>query len=335
MRTTQLLLIAILTLHAPSLFAQGGAAAAEALFQEGRALYEAGSYAEACPKLADSHRLDPATGTLLTLALCHEGQGKLASAWAEFTEVEGRAGREGRDDRVTVAKEHAAALKPRLSSLSVDVPPEVAATPGLEVRVDDLVLGVSSFGAALPIDGGEHKVEARAPGKTTWLGTVSVKNESDAARVAVPPLSDASAAQPNQEPAQIDLSPVEATPEPKQSGGWMSTAGLVTAGVGVVALGVGGYLALDAKGDYDEAKRGCGGPDNLDCPTPGPFEDVNSARSQGNVATVVMSIGGVALAGGAALWLLAPSSKKKPAKGSLRIERAGVGPRGVTVHGSF
>jgi len=66
------------------------AAAAEALFQEGRALLMAGKAEQACPKLEDSQRLDPATGTLMALALCHEQEGKLASAWAAFADVEGR-----------------------------------------------------------------------------------------------------------------------------------------------------------------------------------------------------------------------------------------------------
>ena len=56
--------------------------AAEALFEEGRRLVAAGSFVDACPKFADSQRLDPSPGTLLNLASCYEKLGRSATAWA-------------------------------------------------------------------------------------------------------------------------------------------------------------------------------------------------------------------------------------------------------------
>jgi len=325
----------VLVLAARAGRAQGNVAA-EALFEDGRALYEQGKYAEGCPKLAESHRLDPATGTLLALALCHEGEGRLATAWAEFREAEGRARREGRADRESIATERAAALRPRLSTLAVDVPGELAKTPGLEVRVDGVVVGASSFGVAMPVDGGVHRVDAVAPGKVAWQGAITVKAEVESVRVVVPALASASpekAAKPDPVPAPPPAAEPKERPE---SGAGMRMAGIVTAGAGVVLLGVGGYLALDAKADYERAKENCGGPDSLDCPA-GPLADIRSARSQGTAATIVLVVGGAALATGAVVWFLAPSGGEAspPAAGRVRIERVGVGLEGVTLRGSF
>jgi hypothetical protein len=47
-------------------------AAAEALFEEGRAQLEGGKYAEACEAFAKSDALDPAAGTELNLGDCYE-----------------------------------------------------------------------------------------------------------------------------------------------------------------------------------------------------------------------------------------------------------------------
>src|SRR5260221_11014313 len=66
--------------------AQNDPVAARTLFDEGRKLLADGKYDAACPKLEESQRLDPGTGTLFNLADCWEQIGRTASAWARFLE---------------------------------------------------------------------------------------------------------------------------------------------------------------------------------------------------------------------------------------------------------
>src|SRR5690348_1322873 len=72
---------------------------AEQLFRSGKAQMLNGEFAKACPQLAESYALAPATGSLLALALCREGEGKLASASLAYKEVVARASAAGQMER--------------------------------------------------------------------------------------------------------------------------------------------------------------------------------------------------------------------------------------------
>src|SRR6185369_4715015 len=104
----------VLALTAPA-FAEASSsdkAAAEALFDEGRRLAQAGKFAEGCPKLEASQKLDPALGTLLNLADCNEKLGKTASAWAQYREATSLARAAGSAEREKFASDRSKALEP-------------------------------------------------------------------------------------------------------------------------------------------------------------------------------------------------------------------------------
>ena len=112
-----LVIAASLLLSAGTVAAQTGPsdkATAEALFDEARALLKDGKPELACPKLAESQRIDPGIGTLLYLASCYEKTGKLASAWVTFREAAVAASRAGQTEREKVATTRAEALLPQL-----------------------------------------------------------------------------------------------------------------------------------------------------------------------------------------------------------------------------
>jgi tetratricopeptide (TPR) repeat protein len=190
------------------------AALAEALYRQARDLMAAEKYDEACPKFAESYRLDRATGTLLNLGACHERQGKLASAWLEYSDGLLAARRDERPDRVKFAEDHLADLEPKLSRVTLVVPPESDA-PGLEVTLDGASIGVAARGVPTPVDPGPHVVEAKAPGKQPFSQIVTIRALADRQTVTIPKLLEAPAsAAPPATPVQPSPFAATAAPQP-------------------------------------------------------------------------------------------------------------------------
>src|SRR5271156_4432999 len=136
MRASSVLAVAALSLGtlAPGRsFAQDASsqAAAQALFEQARQLMADGKYAEACPKLAESERLDPGAGTLLNLGHCYEKNGQTASAGVTFKDAAAAADLKHRADWSARAKERAQDLEKTLSRLIIEVPAE-ARVSGLQ-----------------------------------------------------------------------------------------------------------------------------------------------------------------------------------------------------------
>jgi hypothetical protein len=150
-------------------------AAAQALFDEGKRLLKEKNYVEACPKLAESLRLEPALGTKLHLADCYEKNGQTASAWALFREAAEQAKIAGQADRAKKATDRATALDARLCRLRIDVSTDAEIT-GVEVKRDGVLVGAASWGTAFPLDPGEHVIVAEAPGKKPWSVTVTLED---------------------------------------------------------------------------------------------------------------------------------------------------------------
>jgi hypothetical protein len=312
------------------------AARAQALFEDGKRLMADHKFAEACPKLAESERLDPAGGTQLALGLCHEGEGKTASAWADFNLALTQARRDGRAEREQAAQEHIRALDSRLTKVAIAVTPQ----KGIVVTFDGTALGDAEWGLPLPVDPGQHTIGASAPGAKAWSTVVDVRGEGKTVSVSVPTLEQDSTAPPvaptpTTPPTPAPVPPAPTPPptttaqpdSPSQTPGavpWR-TVGLVTAGVGVVGIGVGsvfGVIALSNKNDAEAA--GCVGDV---CPSSAASKR-DDARNAGNVSTIFFVAGGVLAAAGVTIWLLAPRPASAPTVG-LYAGGSSVGVRGA------
>jgi hypothetical protein len=152
-------------------------AAADKLFQEGRAAAEKGDYETACVKLRESQRLDPGVGTAYNLGTCEEHLGRLGSAWARFDEVVQETKPD--DERNGLAKDRADKLDPRVPKLTFTVP--VGAPAGLTITRDGAALADEQRGKPVRVDPGYHNVVIEAPGhkKRTIIVALSEGDERE------------------------------------------------------------------------------------------------------------------------------------------------------------
>lgn len=271
-------------------------AAAQVLFEQGRDLVAKGFFAQACPKFAESLRLDRGIGTMLWLADCQENNGQLASSWASFKEAAAAAALV-KDSREKVARDRATKLLPKLAYITINVPKPVA---GIEVRRDGVLTGQAEWGVAVPLDAATHQIEVTAPKHAPWQSAVILQDEKTVV-VDVPPLRPVAT-----EDAQPARPETPATPPPEvdhNRGRTQRIVGLGVAALGVVGLGVGTFFSFDAKSTYDRSEPHCS-PDNR-CNSIGTSQR-NDAMSEATLATIALGAGLVALAGGVVLYLTAP-----------------------------
>lgn len=319
-------------------------AAAEALFDHAKTLVKEGRYPEACGKFQASQRIDPGIGTMLYLADCFEKNGQTASAWAEFLEAAAAAKAAGQAEREKKARVRAAALEPRLSRLSITVTPG-GDLPGLVVKRDGSAISQALWGTPVPVDPGDHTVEATAPGKKPWSKKVALGSASRlATSIVIPRLEDApKPVAPVEPPQPVAPSPAPepAKPPPVKLGPIVTTrdtfsppriVGGVFLGVGLATAGVGGILGMVALLKKADANPNCH--DNGICNQAG-ADSMNGAHRVATGANVTLIAGAVAFTTGLVI-LIATRPVEASNSGMLKVgPLIGDGARGLVVGGSF
>jgi hypothetical protein len=265
---------------------------AEALFQRARERMGQGDFAAACPMLEQSYSLDHGAGTMLALAICHEGAGKPALALREFRESLSMGVRANRPDRVILAESHVQSLEATVPRIKLRPPtPE---PPGLALTLDGAGVDRTEMVAGIPVDPGAHVIEASAPGVPTWRTSVEVGLA--AGKSAAPVVVDI----PPFEPLGATVgAPVAPDRGPGPSSSTPRTLGWISGGLGVAAAAVGAGFGLAAFGAEARSRDTC--QDNVCSPA---GVDLNhEARRDALVSDVTFAVAGVALAG--AVFLLA------------------------------
>jgi hypothetical protein len=294
-------------------------AIAEGLFQQARELVKQGRYDEACPKLAESQRLDPKLGTLLNLAVCHEKQGRTASAWGEYSSAAGIARREGQREREEFARKQLAALEKQLSHVVLQLSGPV---PGLQITLDDQPLTVAVVGVPLPIDPGVHRLAAAAPGRLPWSREVDVPKDRTDMVITVPALDSVPAAAPVPQSAVAPvvvpapsppLAPAPQEPPSRRGRPPPSSTPPVLMGVGFgvggAALLVGAVTGGMSLSNTSSIKSLCSG--NA-CPS-GQQGAIDSATTLANVSNVAFALGAAGVAVGIVGVVLRPRTPEQDA----------------------
>jgi hypothetical protein len=306
------------------------------LYREALKSGEAGRWEEAKERLRAVLAIRSSPKVLFSLAQTEEHLGQIASAQSDYLRALEGATFEGKQEVVQAARQAERALSSRVPHVRAVLGPPPG-KPGSEVSgvgatLDDRPV---TLGTAVAVDPGEHKLIVSAPGMRPAVVTVKV-NEGQELDLSValeperpsptaagppllPPPQQARARMP--EPTNLPARPET----PSDSGSSLRTVGLVTTGVGILALGVGAAFGVEAIRKHDKAAKAC--PDAT-CASADDATLWHDAVTSGNVSTLAFVVGGVGVAAGALVWLAAPRSSPDAA-------RVGLGPGLVQLRGAW
>jgi hypothetical protein len=290
---------------------------ADRYFREGQALMEAGRFAEACPKLEQSLKLDTTLGSLLNLAFCYEKEGRVWQAWLSFKEAELRAQAAGQKDRAAFAKQRMSDLEKQLAKAVVKIKD---GQPIDQLSIEDHHVPDGHKGTPFAVEPGLRKVTFFRRGKKPITKEIRFEKkgvqgievpanfeDADPEPVKVEPKVEPKA-EPKVEPkAEPAMEPPSHVPAYVAFG---------VAGVGVAVGSVAGLMTYEAK---DRA---------LQAPT---AKETESIKDEGSttamVSNVAFGVAGVGLVAGLYLFFSAKPSPKSSAAWVAPV--VGTGTQGV------
>lgn len=324
---------AVVGLLAISSSAYAQSPAAESLFRDGRALIKQGKLQEGCDKLEASELVEPSVGTLLNIGDCRERLGKLATAWAAFRKAEAMAKQSGASEtkREAEARKRAQRLEPQLPTLTVAV---ARPLPGLVIKKNGEKIDTPVLGTDVPVDPGNYRITAEAPGYKPWQLDVSLQIRGKR-QITVPSLdrlAPPAVAAGSEKSEKIDLAPPMRAEAPMQvvyrplpvrhqESSWTAAreASVAVGVVGAIAFGAGAYYGLHSSDLESRANKVCPG---TMCGDPVGLRLNDDAQNSANRANVMFVVGGAAVATATTLWIIgAPDSHHEI--------RPAIGPDGV------
>jgi hypothetical protein len=241
--------IALMSFTLPAMGQQPDLRRARELFEAAEKDEAAGKWKDAHDKLTEVSKIRLTPGVRYHLALCDEHLGRLLAALDGYTRAEEDAVAQKNEEVLRFTRQKLTDLKPRIPQLTLAIP---AGIEGVEASIDGK--RVEQPGKPTMVDPGEHKVEARAPGRVPFSSTLTLAERNIfVLQVSLLPL----AAPP---PSQSAAPPPAPPPPPRTTGS--STGAAIGTGIAALVFAGGGLAAfLVAGGKRDDAIGICAGRD--------------------------------------------------------------------------
>lgn len=285
---------------------------AKAFASDARAAARAGRYTDAAAAFEGAIAVDPSAQLRLELARAYAQIGKLVEAKAALTGAIDDAAKSSRDKKVgDVAKRLLGDVEPRIPSLRILFTGKVGDGEG-SAKIDRKAVDTD---VAVPLDPGDHVVTGSAEGFEATERTITLAEGAH-------------------ETVKLKLKKIATGPvavKEESEGGGSKVPAILSLSVGVLGVGVGAVFGVMAMSDKSTADKSCKG---TVC-SPAAQGSIDSSLAKGNVSTVAFIVGGVGLALGTVLLVIAPGSKKDTAKPEEASIEPWVGAGSAGLRGRF
>ncbi len=226
---------------------------------------------------------------------------------------------------VREAEQELLQLEPRVPKVTIVITGPAAEAPQLEVSVDRERVQSALIGVEMPVDPGQHELEARVPGGARSRVAFSVA-ESEHKRVELRVDSAVSAVRPASRPSAATSLHAPPAPSPSASS-WHRPTAWAAGGLGLVGVGTGVVAGMMAGSKRSEAEQQC--PNRACVEGTSGAEALGSFRTLRTVSTIGYVVGVVGAAASVTLFLTAPSRAPKRASVGVWLGASSAGLMGA------
>ncbi len=209
-------------------------------------------------------------------------------------------------DAIADARREIEPLLPKIASVIITV----TGCDQPKVTVDDVPISAAALGVKKPVDPGMHVVKATAEGCEPRQTSFSVQEAKSADASIALVKSPTTTTPPGGE------KPVGQAGVAETGGSSLRTYSYIALGIGAAGLAVGGITGGIAVGDHGTLNNEC---KNGVCSSSQAKSDLDGFHTMTGISTAGFIVGGVALAAGAALFFMSPSSSSTKSASHVSI----------------